>query len=309
MFTRGCVTKDFHLLKQFIFHLSLSSMSYMPNSRDSWWQNVTRAQIDEILIFFDNAAGSMSFSVCYTYNGQKHSRHFPNIFINLHKYFKNRELLLYVSFKSIFNSALTIEFLGSCVTDPFNGMEQSLINKSRFHLTQLRAKSAFQKVTKYALQCSSGYAALHMVFPLLARFRHFGDINDILDVRTLVQLYASLNIDTQVSPYRYQKHRLSLSSRYPRHKIFVDRRELNWLHFLTYHVFQYFDGRFPNERVMIRNWEVQTDDWLSLSNFQSCKRQRVSLTEWSPWATLLLLLFYFFRVHYNFHDTIHFFPN
>ena len=235
-------------------------MSYAPE-KDAWWRNAAKNAIQEILIFYNNSVGSMSFSVCYTSNGEQYSKYFHEVFVNLNKYFKDQQLLLYVSFKSIFNTSLTIEFLGSCPSHPNGWIEQSLANKSRFFLTQLRAKSAFQKVTKFAMQCSSGYFALHLFYPLLSRSWRFNDVNDILDISTLVQLYEHLNLNRDAPARRNQKKRLSLISRYPRHKVFVDRRDqLNWLHFLTFYAFQYFDGRFPNDRPIIRNWAVQTND-------------------------------------------------
>ena len=259
MFHRSCVTTNLSTLKDFLFHLSLSSMSYA-QEKDAWWQNATTNAIKEILIFYNNELGSMSFSICYTSNGVQHSKYFHEVFVNLNKYFKDQQLLLYVSFKSIFNSGLTIEFLGSCLSHPISWIEHSLANKSRFFLTQLRAQSALQKVTKFAMQYSSGYYALHLFYPLLARSCRFGDVNDILDINTLLQLYAHLNPNQDLPAPRNQRKRLALVSRYPRHKVFVDRRELNWLHFLTFYVFQYFDGRFPNERPIIRDWAVQAND-------------------------------------------------
>ena len=259
MFHRSCVTTNLSTLKDFLFHLSLSSMSYA-QEKDAWWQNATTNAIKEILIFYNNELGSMSFSICYTSNGVQHSKYFHEVFVNLNKYFKDQQLLLYVSFKSIFNSGLTIEFLGSCLSHPISWIEHSLANKSRFFLTQLRAQSALQKVTKFAMQYSSGYYALRLFYPLLARSCRFGDVNDILDINTLLQLYAHLNPNQDLPAPRNQRKRLALVSRYPRHKVFVDRRELNWLHFLTFYVFQYFDGRFPNERPIIRDWAVQAND-------------------------------------------------
>ena len=201
----------------------------------------------------------MSFSVCYTSAGKQYSKYFHEVFVNLNEYFKDQQLLLYVSFKSVFSAGLTIEFLGSCVSSPINGLEQSLANKSRFYLTQLRAKSAFQKTTKFAMQCSNGWFALNLFYPLLSRSYRFGNVNDILDINTLVQLYGNLNLDPNLPAHRNQRKRLGLVTKYPCHKVFVDKRELKWLHFLTFYIFQYFDGRFPNDCPTIRNWGIQTD--------------------------------------------------
>lgn len=256
MYNKGCVTSDTALLKDFLFFMSIANMSYAPNS-DSWWHDATKNQLQEILVFYNTSAGSVSFSVCYTSNGQSRSKYFHEILVNLNKYFKGQQLLLYVSFKSIFNTSLTIEFLGSCLSHPISWIEQSLVNKSRFVLTQLRAKSALQKVSKFSLQCSSGYYALRLFYPLLSRCYRFQDVNDILDINTLIHLYEGLNLNRDLPAHREQKKRLSLVSRYPRHKIFVDRGDLHWLHFLTFYVFQYFDGRVPNERPIVRNWAVQ----------------------------------------------------
>ena len=257
MFNRGCVTDNLTLLKDFLFFLSISNMSYRPKC-DTWWQDISRNAIQEILVFYDNAVGSMSFSLCYTSEGKRYSKYFHEVFVNLNKYFQDQQLLLYVSFKSVFSTGLTIEFLGSCASHPINGLEQSLANKSRFYLTQLRAKSALQKVTKFAMQCSSGWFALNLFYPLLSRSCRFGDVNDVLDVNMLVQLYRNLNLNPDNPAHQNQKQRLGLVSKYPLHKVFVDRRDLQWLHFLTFYVFQYFDGRFPNDRPTIRNREVQT---------------------------------------------------
>lgn len=259
MFNRGCVTDNLTLLKDFLFFLSVSNMSYKPKC-NAMWQDNSRNAIQEILVFYDNAVGSMSFSLCYTSEGKRYSKYFHEVFVNLNKYFEDQQLLLYVSFKSIFNTNLTIEFLGSCASDPINGLEQSLANKSRFYLTQLRAKSAFQKVTKFAMQCSSGWYALNLFYPLLSRSCRFGDVHDVLDVNMLVQLYQNLNLNPDNPAHQNQKQRLGLVSKYPLYKVLVDRRDLQWLHFLTFYVFQYFDGRFPNDRPTIRNREVQTDN-------------------------------------------------
>ena len=259
MFNRGCVTSNMATLKSFLFFLSLANMSYSPK-KDCFWQTPTQNAIQEILIFYNNLAGSVSISVCYTSKGEKHSKYFHEVFVNLNKYFKDQEVLLYVSFKAIFNTSLTIEFLGSCLSDPVTWMEQTLANKSRFFLTQLRAKSALQKVSKFAMKCSTGYYTLRLFYPLLSRAVRFNSINDVLDVNTLLELYKQLNPEQDLPVNLKQRKRLSLASMYPRHKVYVDRRELRWLHMLTFYAFQYFDGRFPNERPMIRNWEVQVDN-------------------------------------------------
>ena len=260
MFNRGCVTSNLSKLKEFLFFVSLSSMSYAPPEKDAFWKDATKNAIQEILIFYNNAVGSVSFSICYRSKGELHSKYFHEVFVNLNKYFKDQEVLLYVSFKSIFNTSLTIEFLGSCLCHPTTWIEQSLANKSRFFLTQLRAKSAFQKVSKFALQCSTGYFTLRLFYPLLSRSCRFGNVDDVLDINTLIELYKQLNPEQDLPADRKQKKRLGLVSRYPRHKVFVDRRELKWLHFLTFYAFQYFDGRFPNEHPIIRNWGVQAND-------------------------------------------------
>ena len=258
MFNRGCVTSNLTLLKDFLFFLSVANMSYKPES-GFFWQDISRNAIKEIVVFYNNAVGSMSFSVCYTSAGKQYSKYFHEVFVNLNEYFKDQQLLLYVSFKSVFSAGLTIEFLGSCVSSPINGLEQSLANKSRFYLTQLRAKSAFQKTTKFAMQCSNGWFALNLFYPLLSRSYRFGNVNDILDINTLVQLYGNLNLDPDLPAHRNQRKRLGLVTKYPCHKVFVDKRELKWLHFLTFYIFQYFDGRFPNDCPTIRNWGIQTD--------------------------------------------------
>ena len=224
------------------------------------WKNPLSYRIDEILVYYDNSRGNVSFSVHFSdmRGVNKYVRHFADIFQNLNSFFKGKKVLLYVGFESIFGSALTIEFLGSCTTCPVNGMEVKLANKARFLLITLRAQTAFQKITKFALKCSTSYFCNNYFYPLLSRSLRFGNEIDILDVNRLIQLYHDLGLNGAHPPDAY-KHRLAVAKYFPYKKIQIFSHDFTFLHFLSYHAFYFLDGRFPNENTLVHNRHVQTD--------------------------------------------------
>ena len=202
----------------------------------------------------------MSFSVHFSdmKGGNIHVRHFANIFQNLNSFFKGKKVLLYVCFESLFGSALTIEFLGSCTTCPVNGLERTLANKARFRLIVMRAESAFQRITKFSLKCSTSYFCANYFYPLLSRSHRFGNEPNLVDINNLIQLFDSLGLNGIHQPDEY-KHRLVLAKQYPWKKIQIFSGDFTILHFLSYYAFYFLDGRFPNENTLLSNQHVQTD--------------------------------------------------
>ena len=259
MIARSFVTKDFNLLKDFLYELSIGSMTYADGEKQ--WKTPTRNRINEICVYYENNSGNVSFAIHHSDikgNG-KQVRHFKNVFENLNALFKEQKVLLYICFESIFGSAITVEYLGSCTFSPTNGIEQTLANKTRFLLTTLRAQSALQKISKFALQCSTGYYCLNYFYPLLSRFRMFGNEMNILDVNRLIQLYRDLGLNAPIEQTNASRHRLSLSKQFPWKKIHMFAHDLMHYHYLSYYAFYFLDGRFPNENNIVSNREVQTD--------------------------------------------------
>ena len=259
MIARSFVTKDFDLLKEFLYQLSIGSMTFAEG--DKQWKNPTRNRINEICVYYENNTGCVSFAIHLsdTKGNGKEVRHFKNVFQNLNALFKDQKVLLYICFESIFGSAITVEYLGSCTFCPINGIEQKLANKTRFLLTTLRAQSALQKISKFALQCSTGYYCLNYFYPLLSRSRLFGNELNILDVNRLIQLYRDLGLNGPVEQTNAHKHRLRLAKNFPCKKIHIFSHDLKYLHYLSYYAFYFLDGRFPNENSIVCNREMQTD--------------------------------------------------
>ena len=258
LISRGHITKDYEELKQFLFHLSIGSMTFPTDGKA--WKDPLRYRINEIIIFYDNACGNVSFSVHFSdmKGGNTHVRHFSNIFQNLNSFFRDKKVLLYVCFESVFGSALTIEFLGSCTTCPETGLERTLANKARFRILTLRAQSAFQKITKFALQCSTSYYCANYFYPLLGRSYRVGNEPNIVDINNLIQMFDNLGLNG-IQPMDASKHRLTLAKQYPWKKIQIFSHDFAILHFLSYYAFYFLDGRFPNENTLLRSQCVQTD--------------------------------------------------
>lgn len=260
MIARSFVTKDFELLKDFLYELSIGSMTFATDGQKPW-KNPLRNRINEICVYFENNSGNVSFAIHHsdTKGNGKEVRHFRNVFQNLNNLFRDQKVLLYICFESIFGSALTIEYLGSCTFCPINGIEQKLKNKTRFLLTTMRAASALQRIAKFALQCSAGYYCLNYFYPLISRYEIYGNELNILDVNRLIQLYRDLGLNNPIQPIDTYKHRLSLSKLFPWKKIHIFSHSLMNLHYLSYYAFYFLDGRFPNENSIVSNREVQTD--------------------------------------------------
>ena len=64
LISRGHITKDYEELKQFLFHLSIGSMTFPTDGKA--WKDPLRYRINEIIIFYDNACGNVSFSVHFS---------------------------------------------------------------------------------------------------------------------------------------------------------------------------------------------------------------------------------------------------
>ena len=104
MYNRMHITEDKRMLKLLLLELGAATATY----KDSHG-NFDQRDFIEILVFYDNTNGNVSFGVRRTHQEETTINYFPMIFRGLHRFMQGR-VLLYICFKAIFGCAFQVIF-------------------------------------------------------------------------------------------------------------------------------------------------------------------------------------------------------
>ena len=239
LYDRAMVTEDKNLLKRLLIELSIACMSF-PKSIE---KDASIRKVIEILIFYENEKGDVSFSVKRSGPGQQ-KFHFPLVFKNIKKFFKGK-LLLYFCFKAVFGVSIKLEYLGMIPTFPSitiqhpNGrISANLRNMSRFAILKMRAKSVMQAMGCFAMRTNPATFAYEYWLPMLFRvYRGHSDI-PIVQLRRLFQEWRELK-ERHLSKRREIRHRQYFASYFPS-RVEVENAHVKILRFLSYQSVDYF---------------------------------------------------------------------
>ena len=259
LYDRTMLTDDKNLLKQLLVELSIACMSFPKlNQGVAQAKQADVRKVLEILMFYENENGNVSFSVKRTGYGQK-IFHFPLVFKNIKKFFKGK-LLLYFCFKAVFGISFKLEYLGMIPSYPSisnehpNGrIHTNLRNMSRFSVLKARGESVIQALGGFAMRTNPATFAYEYWLPML--FRIYRGQNDIPveRLRRLFQEWRELKA-RHLPKHKEIRHRQYFASYFPS-RIDVERADMKILRFLSYQTVDYFgDAPLP-----IVNAECQTE--------------------------------------------------
>ena len=251
MWSQMSVTEDQELVKKLLFEVSVAFMSYKSRQLER-----IQNEFKELLIYFDNETGDVSFGIKSTAAYQTQV-FFPRIFQNLNPLFKDGQILFYLLFEAIFGVALSAEYMGAVAklpplsSDTANGrVSLSLQSMARFKLITTRARSLMQPLCKWALRTNSADYAREIFFPsLFAEAR--GEGNGLSgSFRELARRWLSLQRGNLRTDER-NSHRHEITAFLPR-RMNVSEMEGGLARFLIYQAFEYFDHLFvPRSRGRI----------------------------------------------------------
>ena len=111
MYNRMHVTGDERMLKLLLLELGSATATFKDR-----YNNYDQRDFVEILVFYDNTEGNVSFGVRRTQQEETTTNFFPLIFQGINRFMSGR-VLLYICFKAVFGCAIQVRsFLHSFLT-------------------------------------------------------------------------------------------------------------------------------------------------------------------------------------------------
>ena len=105
------VTGDERMLKLLLLELGSATATFKDR-----YNNYDQRDFVEILVFYDNTEGNVSFGVRRTQQEETTTNFFPLIFQGINRFMSGR-VLLYICFKAVFGCAIQVRsFLHSFLT-------------------------------------------------------------------------------------------------------------------------------------------------------------------------------------------------
>lgn len=240
--------------KRLLFNLGLANMSWLEPSASGFEENGRKVgnshRIEEIIAIYNSSTGDISFGLNFIDNQMKtHGNFYPTVFQNLKSYF-TKDIHLYVCFKGLLGSAITVEYLGGINCFPMsNRFDFKLMSSARYRLLVARGESIFQEIATWSLGCSVAHYSYNLFWPLLCRFYDKGSNSDILDIITLYDKYRELKRTN--FPYLLHTDKISaIRSLFPK-KVHVDSGHVRLLRYLSYHTVHYFDDLFSSQEEAV----------------------------------------------------------
>ena len=246
------VTKDKAMLKSFLYAVGGAVSSF----RYKWCNEellITRKDIRELTLLFDNFHGNLSFGmepdVDSDINVEKQPRHFfPQLFVNLNECFAKPggKVCFFLAIRSVFGSAIQFEYAGSIPSLPAlstatqTGVIQTRLDAAaRATILQQRSHSYFQKIYRWGLRKSTASYAHSVFHPLIVRFL-FGHTEDI-PKRVSGELIAQLlQVANRFSPFMLEMETsLPFRVTLPNHIPYASEH-IKILRYLAYHTLDYF---------------------------------------------------------------------
>lgn len=240
LFRRMCVTQDLDLLKNLLFSLGIAMSTFTTSN------GTEKGKLSEILLFYDNADGSISFGIKReNMTRAERTTFFPLIFRNLAKYFEGK-VVLYLAFKALLGTAINLTYLGGITSLPPIGRETAngrwnirLDHMARNVLLEARASSCFQEIGCFALQTNPATFSYEYYLPALLRMA-LGDAN-LVQFTRLFEMWRDLRAGT-LSRTEESRSRLALASQFPPRYLF-NPSGARLLQYLAFHCWSYFNGR------------------------------------------------------------------
>ena len=211
------VTTDETLIKSFLYTVggAVTSFRYK-HYKDKL--DITRKDINEITILYDNFEGNLSFGIDQDIgsdiNVQKQTRKFfPMLFVGLNKCFAKPggKVCFFLGIRSHLGSAVQFEYAGSIPSLPAiskatqTGVIQlRLDSAARATILRQRSNSYFQKIYRWGLRKSTASYAHSMFYPLIVRFL-FGHTNDIPKHYSEFLITEFLRVTERLGPFMLEQ--------------------------------------------------------------------------------------------------------
>ena len=248
MYNQMYIKDDIESQKRLLFDLGSANMSWLEPPASGFFDGNDQKvgdsrQIEEIIAIYNSLTGDISLGISYIDTSmKKEGKFYPLVFQNLRTHF-DKDIHLYISFRGLLGSAVTIEYLGGINCIPMtNKLDLKLLSATRYRLLVARGESLFQEIATWSLGCSVSHFSHNLFWPLLCRFYDLGTNADILDIITLFQKYRELRRDD----FTYLIHPDKISairSLFPQ-KVHVATGHVKLLRYLSYHTMHYFDNLF-----------------------------------------------------------------
>ena len=251
MYNKMYIKDDIKSQKALLFDLGSANMSWLEPSASGFDEDERKRensrQTEEIIAIYNSLTGDISLGISYVDTHMKKQGNFyPVVFQNLRSHF-NKDVHLYIAFRSRLGSAITIEYLGGIDCIPMsNKFDLSLQSAARYRLLVARGRSLFQEIATWSLGCSVAHFSHNFFWPLVCRFYDEGTNTDILDIVALYQKYREL----RRNDFTYITHPDKISairSLFP-HRVHVATGHIKLLRYLSYHTMHYFDNLFNSSQ-------------------------------------------------------------
>lgn len=151
------VSEDVEMVKNLLFELSTSQMSYKTKGTNS----IHRHTFQEAIMHYDNSHGDVGISFLRSKRRTNQAQirtHFPGLFRGLKKFFKNQVMFM-LCCNSKFGLAITYEYYGAIpsIPDPSPNSQHSKLFLSlqsivRYELVKSRARSPLHNIARYGLR-------------------------------------------------------------------------------------------------------------------------------------------------------------
>ena len=204
-----------------------------------------KGNIEEILTYYDNSEGNISFGIKRKNLGHSENvNFFPFIFRNLAKYFDGK-LSFYFAFKGVLGTAVNLEYLGSIPTLPsLSGnssntrWQLSLANAARDAILKTKISSYRHPSARSIFYPTNQTLAHKCCFPIVLRM-NIGD-DDLVTFFALLEMIDALK-DPNLTSRQIDRIRLNFATRFSE-RIPALICYSRFLTHLTFNCYDFFDG-------------------------------------------------------------------